>query len=526
MTDYDLRTAFGSGPADAINEPGGQYTLGVAWDATSGPVWLKGYAFWRPADLTITGPVEARTWTAAGVAVPDSSVAFSLAGSGYQVALLPTPVPVNVGTEYRSGAHFPNGRYTAVVDYWGTGAGSGGHTAGPLRAKSQAAAPDGEQGVLESGAAIAFPSIGSGNASNFFVTPILTDEDPGGPAPSGAVSHAVAVGASVAGQKVASGAVAAAVLTSGALAGQHVGTSAVSAPVSVSGSVSGAHQGSSAVGHAVTVGANVEGMNPAQAPRSAVLCSAWATVADIPESIRTDLALTDAQWSIPLMVASEILWAVTGRRWYGDGCTETAYLRSVPPSPGTGSWPYHSSWRSCSCWYSGATWINGYPISPFAGPWSHVEGVYAVRMPRDRVSAITAVTVGGLPFTSYTFTRSGWLERLDGKSWDVCSGDTEVTYQYGEAPPLAGVQAAVTLAVELARDMHGLGKCRLPKRLTSITRQGVTVDIADSLDILREGGTGLTSVDLWIYSVNPEARPQAAGVWSPDVPRLMLRRNP
>jgi hypothetical protein len=50
------------------------------------------------------------------------------------------------------------------------------------------------------------------------------------------------------------------------------------------------------------------------------------------------------------------------------------------------------------------------------------------------------------------------------------------------------------------------------------------VDIADSLDILKEGGTGLTSVDLWLHSVNPDARPQRAGVWSPDVPRLMLRR--
>lgn len=301
-------------------------------------------------------------------------------------------------------------------------------------------------------------------------------------------------------------------------------TGAVSIPINVPGDVDGAKDVSAAVGIPVAVNASVTGSNLAAAASSAVLCSPWATEADVPEDIRTEMALTEAQWTRALTIASEILWALSGRRWYGSGCTEEAYLRSTPPRPGTGSWPYHRSWGDCGCWLQ-ANWVNGYPISAYLGGWPHVEGVYAVKLPRDVVTEIVSVTINGDAFTSYNLTRSGWLERLDGKPWDMCSGATVVTYRHGEPPPLGGVQAAVTLGIELARDMYAVGKCRLPKRVSTVTRQGVTVDIVDSLDILERGGTGLTSVDLWLRAVNPEARPQRAGVISPDVPRLMPRRT-
>lgn len=508
MTDYDFRTAFGSGPATSQNDVGQQYTLAMAWDTTAGPLWLKGYAFWRPDDggsPAVTGPIPVRTWeSVSGTAVPGSDATFTLSGSGYQVVTLPTPVPITSGVNYRSGAHFPNGRYPATVEFWGTGPGGGGLTVGPLRALNRSAALDGKQGLLAVGSSLAFPNTGSSNASSFWVTPILTDQDPSAGTPSGAVAHPVVVSGVVAGAKRALGAAAGTIGLSGSLLGVHRAVGAVSAPVVVSGSVAG--------------------QNPAQAPHSAVLCSAWATVADIPQEIRDEIAITDAQWATPLMIASEVLWMLSGRRWYGAGCQEEAYLRSTPPRPGTQSWPYHTSWGECSCW-SRATWINGYPVAPFVGPWQHVAGAYAVRLPRDVITSVVAVTVNGQSFTSYTITRSGWLERLDGQAWDLCGGDTVITYRFGEPPPLAGVHAAAMLAVELARDMHNVGECRLPQRVTSITRQGVTVDIADSLDILKDGGTGITTVDLWLRAVNPEARPQRAGVWSPDVPRLMLRRT-
>lgn len=523
MTDYTLSGAFGAGPGASASDPGNQYTLGLSWGSTAGaPLWLKGYQFWR-ADGAVTGPVSGETWDQAGVALASSVATFSLSGTGvYQTALLPTPVPIVVGQSYRSGCHLPNGAYAFTGAFWSSGAGSAGVSSGRLTAPSQALAPDGEQGVLIGGTSRTFPANGSGSAANFWITPILTDVDPGG-VRSGDVSLPVAAEVSVGGAKAAVGAVSAPVALAGSLVGVKLAAGAAPVPVQAAASVLGVHEGQGAMAQSVGISMSVSGVNPASSPFSAVLCSAWAEESDVPEAIRTELALSGSQWQRALMVASEILWALSGRRWYGFGCLEEAYLRSTPPRPGTGAWPYHESWGDCGCWLQ-ADWINGYPVAAFLGRWPHVEGVYAVKLPRDSVTEITSVTINGDSFTSYNLTRSGWLERVDGKSWDVCSGTTVITYRHGEPPPIGGVQAAVALGIELARDMFNLGKCKLPRRLTTVTRQGVTVDIADSLDILERGGTGLTSVDLWLRAVNPEARPQRAGVWSPDVPRSMLRR--
>ena len=515
MTDYSLSGAFGAGPVSSASDPGNQYTLGLSWNTTAGAgLWLKGYEFWR-ADGAVTGPITAETWDQAGVALSGSVATFSLSGTQvYQQALLPSPVPIVVGQAYRSGCHFPNGAYAFTSNYWSSGPGSGGITSGRLTAPRQASAPDGEQGVLIGGTSRAFPANGSGTAANFWITPILTDVDPGG-VRSGSVDLPLAVAGSIAGVKAAVGSTSAAVVVAGSLTGSKRTGGAIGAPLAVSAGVGGVHVNQAAVSSTVGVRMMVAGTNPSATPHSAVLCSAWAAEEDVPEAVHAEMGLTSDQWSRAFMIASEILWALSGRRWYGAGCLEEAYLRSVPPRTGTGSWPYHESWGECGCWFR-ADWINGYPVAAFVGPWAHVEGVYAVKLPRDVVTEVTSVTIDGVPFTSYNLTRSGWLERLDGKRWDVCSGSTVVTYRYGEPPPLGGVQAAVTLAIEIARDMYNVGKCRLPKRVSTVTRQGVTVDIVDSLDILERGGTGLTSVDLWLRAVNPEARPQRAGVISPD----------
>lgn len=502
MTDFSLSGAFGAGPGSSASEPGSQYTLGLSWDTTPGAaLWLKGYEFWR-ADVAVDGPITVETWDQAGVALAGSVATFALSGVGsYQQVLLPTPVPIVVEQAYRTGAHFPDGAYAFVPNYWSSGAGSGGHIAGRLVAPSQADAPDGEQGVLNVGAVRAFPGTGSANAANYFVTPILTDVDPASQTPSGSVNVPVPVSVAVTGMKVASG--------------------SITVPVPVNASVSGMKSMAGSVNVPVVVAAAVSGQNAADAATSPVLCGPWATPDDIPAAVKAEIGITDQQWEAPLMRASEILWALSGRRWYGRGCTETAVLRSLPPRSGTQTWPYEKSWGACDCW-SGATWINGYPIAPFLGAWLHKPGVFAVRLPRHHVT-VDAVTVDGVPFTSYTYTRSGWLERLDGRTWDVCSGNTVVTYRHGEPPPAGGRDSAVLLAIELARDLYGTGKCRLPKRITSVTRQGVTMDFLDSMDVLERGGTGIASIDLWLRAFNPEAVPQQAWVWSPDIPSTSRR---
>lgn len=257
---------------------------------------------------------------------------------------------------------------------------------------------------------------------------------------------------------------------------------------------------------------------------SEVLCSPWAEFDDIPEEIRNTFpeGVTQTEVEDALMRASELLWALTGRVWYGGGCTETAVLRSMPPPPGTDSWPYESTWGKCRCWsLTGWQLVGGLPIQAFR-PLGVVHDVVpiAVKLPRSPVTGVTSVTVDGEPFGAWNLNRAGWLERTDGKPWQVCDNSTEITYTFGEPPPGGGRDAAVELAVEMIRYRYNLDGCRWPRRATQITRQGLTINI-DPSEFLERGHTGLVAVDLWIRSVNPERRAQPARVWSPDLPTTM-----
>jgi len=251
------------------------------------------------------------------------------------------------------------------------------------------------------------------------------------------------------------------------------------------------------------------------APTSAVLCAAWASPADVPES-RRDL-LSGPEWDRVLMVASEILFYLSGSQWFGNGCEESVTLRSRPPAPGTGSWPYSGTWGHCSCWSSGSI-VAGYLYPPAPGVWigTHLAPM-AIRLPRQHVT-VTSVQVNGQPFTDFRVNGAGWLERTDGRGWNVCGDVTQVAYTFGAPPPVSGVQAAVELAVELALAQSNSSECRLPRRVQTITRQGVSMTMLDAQEFLKEGRTGLYFVDLFLITVNPAGLRRNASVWSPDLP--------
>ena len=486
MTDWDLFGAT-SGPATTTVDGTNSYTLGVEWSVNTGSRWLKGYRAWRPPDLGVVGPLSARTWeSVAESPVANTDAAFTLSGGGWQTVLLATPQPLTPGTRYRTGVHFPGGRYSFTASYWGSSV-----VSGALVGHSQATSTNGEQGSLLAGASLAFPGNGSPNAANYWIQPIITDEDPSADFRQGAVSFSIPVGLDTSGEKSGIGAV------SMGLGAVGLGTAGDKSAI-----------GSVAMAFPIGMGVVGSDSDHSQAAVSEVLCSPWATPADIPQAIKDDLGLTDAQLLDPLMRASELLWALTGRRWYGAGCTEE--VRLVPEL----SADHHESWGTCGCWN----------VAPGA-PYQHMDQPRAVRLPREP-AAVTSVVVNGetLPSSAYTLARAGWLERIDGGLWDVCSGTTVITYTYGEPPPRGGRAAAVVLAVELARDFYGIKGCRLPQRTTSVTRQGVTIEMFDPMEFLKDGGVGIVSADIWIKSVNPGNRSQAGTVWSPDLPEARRRR--
>lgn len=118
------------------------------------------------------------------------------------------------------------------------------------------------------------------------------------------------------------------------------------------------------------------------------------------------------------------------------------------------------------------------------------------------------------------------LVRTDGSRFPTCQdlsknsdedGTWQVTYDRGEAIPPGGELVAGILACEYAKSICGDKTCRLPRRVTTVSRQGLTVAVLDDFRGLDKGFTGIWEIDDWIAEQNMSPRP--ATITSPDVPR-------
>lgn len=153
------------------------------------------------------------------------------------------------------------------------------------------------------------------------------------------------------------------------------------------------------------------------------------------------------------------------------------------------------------------------------------EGPTSLRLPGP-VQAVDRVTVDGrvlLPQLQYRVAYQRLLIRTDGGVWPKCQdllaesdkpNTFEVQYRKGVPVPIGGQMATGVLACELAKAYCNDSTCKLPQRLQTVTRQGVTMGFQDSFADLKEGGTGIYAIDSWITTIN-RPRPNAT-VRSPD----------
>jgi hypothetical protein len=114
--------------------------------------------------------------------------------------------------------------------------------------------------------------------------------------------------------------------------------------------------------------------------------------------------------------------------------------------------------------------------------------------------------------------RWGWPMAQNLALPDTQENTFSVRYLYGVAPPEEGVLAATTLATQLVLNAIGEDNS-LPQRVTSITRQGVSVAVVDVMDFFSRGLTGIWEVDAFIEAVNPTKAKLPGLAWSPDVGR-------
>lgn len=234
---------------------------------------------------------------------------------------------------------------------------------------------------------------------------------------------------------------------------------------------------------------------PDDSPLVGAVCSAWAQMHELPADVQQLFNSSEEIWCSILAFASDILWGASGRQWRNAEASETVTL-DPPPDVCLAD-------RTHAFRYDYWVPLSLSMIRPFQ-----------VRLPRPDVTAIIAAEIDGVPFTAYR--RSGnYAIRTDGGGWPVVN-TTRITYQFGRKVPHSGKLAALSLAAELGKAFAGQ-KCGLPARVTSVTRQGISFDMLESLEVLREGITGLYTVDQWLLSANFDKRKQSGSVWSPDV---------
>lgn len=119
---------------------------------------------------------------------------------------------------------------------------------------------------------------------------------------------------------------------------------------------------------------------------------------------------------------------------------------------------------------------------------------------------------------AYRVEDGKYLVRMDGKSWPRDAGDNfVVTYLNSYPVDDMGKHAAGVMAAEWLKLITGDKKCRLPASATSVSRQGINLEVATGM--FPGNVTGLPEIDAYLMLFNPHALRVAPRVYSPDLPQ-------
>lgn len=216
-----------------------------------------------------------------------------------------------------------------------------------------------------------------------------------------------------------------------------------------------------------------------------------------------------------LALASATLHRLTGYRVTNCPITVRPYSSTACFVPASDPW-----WRAYGPFNPGVDvtgqWVNN------CGPMCSNPRV-SIRLPRP-VGRIDSVKVDGVLVAPanyrlmdgnmlvYTGAGDGWPLTQDVSAPDTEAGTFSVTYINGYPPDALAAYAAGLLANEFAKACTGKN-CKLPKGVTSIVRQGVTMEVASGS--FPNGETGIREVDGFIALWNPNKQVRPTTVWFP-----------
>jgi len=263
---------------------------------------------------------------------------------------------------------------------------------------------------------------------------------------------------------------------------------------------------------------------------SDVPCADWTDIDAVKACGCPDADDADVQEAIE--VASSVLYNWSRRRFPGV-CSDVVR----PCARTTDGWAFHGAWQSGAGWSSSA----------WNGSWGWCScntedscsccGIPSVRLGGWPVASITEVLIDGavLDPSAYRLDNDTSLVRIDGDSWPCCqdmlAATTEpdtwsVAYTYGRAVDPGGVLSANLYACEIVKLCTG-GDCRLPAKVQTITRQGMSAGFIDVDAIVQLGALGIPFIDQWLEGLDRAASSsRGLVIASPDIGRRVRRTGP
>lgn len=222
-------------------------------------------------------------------------------------------------------------------------------------------------------------------------------------------------------------------------------------------------------------------------------CDAWPVTFPCPTD-DLDPALVD----VAVEAATELLWALSGRRL--GVCTYTESL--WPPCAGACGMPYKDP----------------------TGAWRNRGGAHnccRLLLAHRPIVSVSAVVVEGVPLDAAAYRFDASYLRRWCACWPCgdpcCDAPVLVEYTAGWPLPATTDIAVGEVACEYLAALSG-GVCRLPSRITSMTRQGISIELAP-VDAA-SARLGLPIADAWLAAVNGRSSPEVASrVYSPDLAR-------
>lgn len=241
-------------------------------------------------------------------------------------------------------------------------------------------------------------------------------------------------------------------------------------------------------------------------------------------------ALPAASQETGYHLATYQMWALTGRR-FGQ-CEITVQpcrpRRDLPlyltfPVPGAGFYGGYGGSGGFGPVLESGTWYNRC--------WGGCRCAARCEVDLDgptTTAAVQSVTVRGelVDPSAYQIQNNYLLVRTDGHCWPTCVDYSKqdppeftVTYLRGEELGPALQLMTGKLAYEYALACEGSEECRLPTRLQSLSRQGVSVQVSPGNTYLDFGMTQIAEIDQLIIALNPNRLTERPMVLSPDRPR-------